>query len=47
MVRYFLSQNDEYRSETLPSFISKSIKGGMLALEDTVLLGGAYGKEIV
>ena len=46
MVRPFLSENDEYRSETLPSFISRSIKGGMLALEDTVLLGGAFGNEI-
>ena len=34
-------------SETFPSFTSWSIKGGLLILEDTVLLGGAIGNEIV
>ena len=47
MVGPFLSENDEYMSETLPYFITRSIKGVMLFLEDAVLLGGAFGNEIV
>ena len=45
MVRPLLSENDEYRSETLPSFISRPIKGGILFLEDRVLLACAFGNE--
>ena len=47
MVRLFLSENDEFRSETLYSFLSRSIKGSVLFLEDAVLLGGDFGSEIV
>ena len=47
MVRTLLSENDECRSETMPSFISRLIKGGILFLEDTVLLACAFGNEIV
>ena len=44
---HLLSEIDEYRTEALLSFISMSIEGGMLFLEDTVLIGGAFGNEIV
>ena len=42
-----LTENDEYRYETLPSLISRFIKWGMLSLEDAVLLGGVVGHEVV
>ena len=44
--KIFLSKNDEYRWETLASFIW-SIKGDILFLEVTILLGDAFGNEIV
>ena len=47
IVRRLVSENDEYMSETLPSIISRSTKGAMLFLDDTVLLGGGFGNEIV
>ena len=47
MIRPLLSKNDDHRLETLPSFISRSVKGGMLPLDDAVLLRGAFGNEIV
>ena len=47
MIKPFLSEKDEYRSETLSSFISRAIKGGMLFLADAILLSGAFGNEIV
>ena len=47
MVRPLLSENDEYRPETLPSFINRHIRSGMLVLEDAVLRRDAFGNEIV
>ena len=47
IVRPFLSENDDNMSETLLSFIIRPIKDCMSFLEDTVLLEGTLGNEIV